>query len=296
MDYTITKLNKYDSTVLYMLIYGNDHYSIHTVDATINNTVKVTKLNIDNIEPKYITPFLNYQKFGYWQIIDIFDRIHLLVIHQDGTLVLRKSVCSTPMDCAMLAIYRLDDLNKFVMYYTDKSNTVKQKEYNCYPLAQIHIDTTLLYASTVVDILSPASNIKYIAHRLYITSKNKLFCLDNNNKLTQVDDYPNQIIGSTINYNKDTFDITSSVIYKNGKIIHQFTHVHYALGICHVSEVNRLVIMFGSKDGITYLIDNGESTIVQKFHVDNMKFVGQVSILSLLNFKDGQQLHKPITL
>ena len=288
MNNTLTTTNTFNPTLQYLLIYGDNHYYIHIMSFKTTDEIVALKFSINNIIPKYITPFTSNEHFGYWQIIDTNNHLHFLVIENSGKIVIRKSIYVLPTGNTLLSTYCITGVQEFIMYYTDKENTLKSQKYLCYPLAYHHKYNILLLSSSITEVLPSVISIKYIAHWLYLTTSNSLFSLIDN-KLTNIDKYPTHIKGISILYNQNdyVYDAQSNTLYKNNKVIHKFTDTHHALGTCHIVNGKRLAIMFASTNHIRYFVDDDKTTTLREFYIGNIQLVNQVSVQSLFNLQNS---------
>ena len=90
MDIIIGQTNNYNRGSNYMLTYDNMQYHIHTIDKEFNCTTLKINIEEPNIEPKFIAKPQYYRTCVFWNIIDVNNLMHILVIKADGEILLRK--------------------------------------------------------------------------------------------------------------------------------------------------------------------------------------------------------------
>ena len=289
----IDKIDEFDPDFSYTLIYGDNQYYIQIIDVTASDPIKIIKFSYNVSKPKHISQFAHSQYMGYWHIIDECNDIHLLMITNNGDILLKISVYSAPIGNTLLSTCYVD--NSFVMYYMDKDNMLKRQNYDCSPYAPKHCNIIKCGAICTIRKISSHATIEYVCNSVYIKTKNNLYCLlsSNNNK---VDDYGMRNTGAVVTHNKNLYvhDICSNSIYKNNKIVHTFKSANIMLEEYHsVNDLKKLILMFVSNDHITYLIDDNQSVIIREIYIGNIKFVDNTAVQSLLNCKS--RLKKSMT-
>ena len=287
MEIRINYIDNYNPKFHYMLIYGDDKYYMHTIDINTSDPINVTKINVNIGEPRHISRFKYSRLAGYWQIVDVHNHIHLLII-EDGHILLKTSVYCAPIGNTLLSTnYNPCGMNEFAMFYIDEDNVLTQQSYDCNPCAPKH--HKIIKCGTVHGIkrMSPGTIIDYVCNNMYIKTKNNLYCLlSSNNNMIKVDDYQMQSTGISITYNKNlyVYDICSNRVYKNNKIVHTFTNANLLLEKCHsADDTYKLVLMFVSNNYVTHLTDYNGSITICEFYIGNIKFVNSITTHTLLN-------------
>ena len=283
-------INEYNPDNHHMLIYGHDQHCIHVIDAQSNNIIREFKFD-DDMDVNFISSSVVCADYIYWIIFDTQQQVHTLVIDSKGTIILEKKSGSADPGNTLISIHRIG-YHKFVMYYINKRNIIKQQHitYHSLPPNQTIIGCrTAKYNCADIN-YNPTLpiEVKYIANLTYITRNNKIYTIDKKFNLTQMADYPRDRIYVTNLYNNNEYSYSKclNTLYKNNKAIHKFKKLKCMFQTLDKTDSNQIVISFVSPNKITHLIDNNGSITKQKFHINNIKFVNDTEIPSIFIFKN----------
>ena len=284
--------NKFNSNNSYKLIYTNDQYYLHTVDIDTNAATEEQLNNLD-VQPKFISLPAIYQNYMWWYIIDVYGKIHILTIESNGNVTLDSKLNDTYDNIKVIFIEPItDNRNGYTLYYLDEDNTVKTQEYCCDMInVNNHLRITFTSCKSVSANLPSTvkeSDIEYIGIELYINIEDKLYTIYDDNTLNEIDDYSYQPLEVTFyrNNNIYTYNKCLSILYKNGNIVHKFDKPYNIVSMTHRSNVfSQFVIHFASANEVTYIIDNQDIMTIHKFHIDNIQFMDNMNILSMVEYK-----------
>ena len=275
----------------YTLIYTNNQYYIHTIDPLKQgNTSILTETKLDKItfEPKFISAARKLYGLVYWQIIDIQQNVHLMIINKDGSTLLRKNVSSADKDNHLIFTDYIECNNMFRMYYTDNKNMLRVQHYRCFPLETYGVicSTDQTTSDTYVD-TQIVTNTEHIGHWLYFNCKDKQLGITHKQQLAEFKDhiyYPTQV-NFTNNNTKYSYNKCINAFFKNDQIVYQFEHPTQILNVYHPTHIICTITSFATKKEIIYIADINNSVTVNKVNTPNIKFVEHIDIPSLLNFK-----------
>lgn len=133
------------------------------------------------------------------------------------------------------------------------------------------------------------SNVEHIGRTICVTIEDEIYKINYDDyTLTQVDDYPyhQSVITFERNNNIYTYNKCLSTLYKNDTIIHKFDKPYNMAYMTHrTTKFSQFVIYFVSKNEITYVLDNHDLITIHKLHIDDVKFIDNINVPSVINFK-----------
>ena len=244
-------------------------------------------MNDYNTNPKFITAAVACRGCIYWIIISGDQLMYILRINLNGEIVLTP--INTIYNTAPISVHRESD-HTFVTHYVNANNIITRRRFT-YNLAYSQFfsgncDMNVIWDDDTTSV----PHIEHVGNLVYMTKNNKLYCINNGGELRELSDYPHYcaIVSNCCGDYVYSYNKCLNTVYRNNKLIYKFKKSRCMLRAYYL--VTSQLIVFTSKDKLTYLIDGGELVTKQKFPIDNLKFVDDLEIPSLFHCKSKLRL------
>ena len=276
------------------LLYASNKYYLHIIDINTNAATEI-QIEYPIPQPKFISSLITLRYVMWWQIIDVYNKIHCLMITNDGKIIFKSQITTTNDNNTLLAIYptTTGHCSSHVLYYLDEHGDMHMQHYNYI--------TMMAYGNRVISFgisdqlpkyllhQVEESNVEHIGRTICVTIEDEIYKINYDDyTLTQVDDYPyhQSVITFERNNNIYTYNKCLSTLYKNDTIIHKFDKPYNMAYMTHrTTKFSQFVIYFVSKNEITYVLDNHDLITIHKLHIDDVKFIDNINVPSVINFK-----------